>query len=67
MSLPASTAVPSPSKRNSRTTASRGKWSEEHLLTSDKSVLIAADLVVCCLQPLTSLHPWNNKTITHFE
>ncbi|EPS28601.1 hypothetical protein PDE_03547 [Penicillium oxalicum 114-2] len=55
MSLPASTAVPSPSKRNSRTTASRGKWSEEHLLTSDKSVLIAADLVKLLAKP----EAWN--------
>ncbi|KAJ6088442.1 hypothetical protein N7486_009703 [Penicillium sp. IBT 16267x] len=35
----------SPTKRTPRKAAARGKWSEEQVLTSEKSVLIDADLV----------------------
>lgn len=38
----------SPAKRTPRKAAARGKWSEEQLLTSHKSVLVNHDLVVCC-------------------
>lgn len=38
--------APSPAKRTPRKAAARGKWSEEQLLTSDKSELITKDLVV---------------------
>ncbi|KAJ5484922.1 hypothetical protein N7539_004910 [Penicillium diatomitis] len=51
MSSPAFNAAHSPPKRNSRKSAPRGKWSEEHLLTSDKSVLIDADLVKLLAKP----------------
>ncbi|GLI80944.1 hypothetical protein PoHVEF18_009311 [Penicillium ochrochloron] len=51
MSSPASSPAPSPQKRNSRKAAPRGKWSEEQLLTSDKSVLIDADLVKLLARP----------------
>ncbi|KAF3399779.1 hypothetical protein F1880_008241 [Penicillium rolfsii] len=51
MSSPASTPASSPQKRNSRKAAPRGKWSEEQLLTSDKSVLIGADLVKLLARP----------------
>ncbi|KAJ5622940.1 hypothetical protein N7490_011545 [Penicillium lividum] len=47
--------VGSPTKRTPRKAAARGKWSEEQLLTSDKSVLIDADLV----KLLASSKAWN--------
>lgn len=47
MSPPPSSKKASPAKRTPRKPAARGKWSEETLLTSDKSVLIHEDLVVC--------------------
>ncbi|KAJ5768942.1 hypothetical protein N7520_003501 [Penicillium odoratum] len=47
--------VRSPTKRTPRKAAARGKWSEEQLLTSDKSVLIDADLV----KLLASSKAWN--------
>ena len=37
----------SPVKRTLRQTSHQGKWSEEQLLTSDKSPLVDADLIVC--------------------
>ncbi|KAJ5936788.1 hypothetical protein N7466_003238 [Penicillium verhagenii] len=40
-----SSAAGSPAKKTPRKSAARGKWSEEHLLTSDKSLLIDTDLV----------------------
>jgi hypothetical protein len=46
MSPPPSDEKASPAKRTPRKAAARGKWSEEKLLTSDKSVLIGEDLVV---------------------
>ncbi|KAJ5107757.1 hypothetical protein N7456_004432 [Penicillium angulare] len=45
MSSPGSPERASPPKKTPRKAAPRGKWSEEQLLTSDKSVLIDADLV----------------------
>lgn len=39
-------AMTSPVKR-AKKAAPRGKWSEATLLTSEKSVLVHADLVVC--------------------
>ncbi|KAJ5166424.1 uncharacterized protein N7482_005205 [Penicillium canariense] len=51
MSSPAVT----PPKRTPRKAAPRGKWSEEQLLTSDKSVLIDADLVKLLARP----EAWN--------
>lgn len=46
MSPPESDQAASPAKRTPRKAAARGKWSEERLLTSDKSELISHDLVV---------------------
>lgn len=46
MSPPESDQAASPAKRTPRKAAARGKWSEEQLLTSDKSELIYHDLVV---------------------
>ena len=46
MSPPPSGKKASPTQRTPRKPAARGKWSEEKLLTSDKSVLIHEDLVV---------------------
>lgn len=48
MSPPDSDHPASPAKRTPRKAAARGKWSEEQLLTSDKSELITKDLVVRC-------------------
>ncbi|KAJ5712693.1 hypothetical protein N7493_009161 [Penicillium malachiteum] len=45
MSTPGLPVAVSPTKKTPRQAASRGKWSEEELLTSDKSVLVNADLV----------------------
>ncbi|KAJ5280098.1 hypothetical protein N7478_005470 [Penicillium angulare] len=45
MSSPGSPERVSPPKKTPRKAAPWGKWSEEQLLTSDKSVLIDADLV----------------------
>lgn len=46
MSAPDADQVASPSKRNRRKAAARDRWSEEQLLTSEKSELIGKDLVV---------------------
>ena len=46
MSSPDPTVVATPAKRTPRKAAPRGKWSEQQLLTSEKSVLIDSDLVV---------------------
>ncbi|KAJ5203902.1 uncharacterized protein N7498_004781 [Penicillium cinerascens] len=55
MSPPISDEKASPAKRTPRKAAARGKWSEEKLLTSDKSVLINEDLVKLLSKP----EAWN--------
>ncbi|KAJ5313651.1 FAD dependent oxidoreductase [Penicillium atrosanguineum] len=55
MSPPPSEKKASPAKRTPRKPAARGKWSEEKLLTSDKSVLIYEDLVKLLSKP----EAWN--------
>ncbi|KAJ5718284.1 hypothetical protein N7488_003930 [Penicillium malachiteum] len=55
MSTPGSPVAVSPTKKTPRKAASRGKWSEDELLTSDKSVLVNADLV----KLLASSVAWN--------
>ncbi|KAJ6024254.1 hypothetical protein N7540_005051 [Penicillium herquei] len=56
MSTPGSPVAVSPTKKTPRKAASRGKWSEEELLTSDKSALVNADLVVSTLFELDLRH-----------
>ncbi|KAJ6134132.1 hypothetical protein N7523_000454 [Penicillium sp. IBT 18751x] len=55
MSPPPSGQKASPAKRPPRKPVARGKWSEEKLLTSDKSVLIHEDLVKLLAKP----EAWN--------
>ncbi|KAJ5674691.1 uncharacterized protein N7477_004625 [Penicillium maclennaniae] len=55
MSPPTSGKKASPAKRPPRKPVARGKWSEEKLLTSDKSVLIHEDLVKLLAKP----EAWN--------